>query len=318
MYKSAKARGKKVIGGILCGLLMAGQLLLPQAPGMQEVLAAPFTMGTQNHWAEQYMRKLFDEGIMRGDINGNMNPDRKITRAEFVSIINRAFGYKVSGKNPFKDVKGTEWYANDLSIAYQQGYFSGSGKNMAEPMSNLTREQAVTLLCRNLNLEGENRESFRFQDSRNFQSWSREAINAAIQKNVIAGYKDGTFRPANPITRGEAARIIATALGKRVATPGVTSLGIVNGNASICTSGVTLRDTVITGDLYITPGVGLGFTDLVNVKVMGDVIVSGAGESNVGQSSIRLTDSTIHQLVIKGSTGRGTVSYTHLTLPTKA
>ena len=66
MYKSAKARGKKVIGGILCGLLMAGQLLLPQAPGMQEVLAAPFTMGTQNHWAEQYMRKLFDEGIMRG------------------------------------------------------------------------------------------------------------------------------------------------------------------------------------------------------------------------------------------------------------
>ncbi|NLK37282.1 MAG: S-layer homology domain-containing protein, partial [Epulopiscium sp.] len=200
MYKSAKARGKKVIGGILCGLLMAGQLLLPQAPGMQEVLAAPFTMGTQNHWAEQYMRKLFDEGIMRGDINGNMNPDRKITRAEFVSIINRAFGYKVSGKNPFKDVKGTEWYANDLSIAYQQGYFSGSGKNMAEPMSNLTREQAVTLLCRNLNLEGENRESFRFQDSRNFQSWSREAINAATQKNVVAGYKDGTFRPSNSIT----------------------------------------------------------------------------------------------------------------------
>ena len=234
-----------------------------------------------------------------------MNPDRKITRAEFVSIINRAFGYKVSGKNPFKDVKGTEWYANDLSIAYQQGYFSGSGKNMAEPMSNLTREQAVTLLCRNLNLEGENRESFRFQDSRNFQSWSREAINAATQKNVVAGYKDGTFRPSNSITRGEAAKIIATALGNRVSVPGAASLGFVNGNASICASGVTLRDTIITGDLYITPGVGLGFTDLVNVKVMGDVIVSGAGESNAGQSSIRLTDSTLHQLVIKGSTGRG-------------
>lgn len=305
MYKDMKGKRKRILGGLLCGLLLAGQFVLPQAPGLQVAKAASFTMGTANHWAEPYMRDLFDEGVMRGDISGNMNPDRKITRAEFVSIINRAFGYSTSGKNPFKDVKGTEWYAKDLSIAYHQGYFSGSAKSQAEPMSNLTREQAVALLCRNLNLEEYDGETFNFQDSRSFQSWSRGSINAATEKKVVAGYKDGTFRPANPITRGEAAKIISTALGERVAVSGVTSLGYVNGNATICASGATLRDTVISGDLYITPGVGLGFTDLVNVKVMGDVIVSGAGESNAGKSSIKMTDCTIHQLVVNGSTGKG-------------
>lgn len=299
-----KGHIKKGMAILLSGLMIAGQIAIQGALGQKEVQAAPFTMGSDNHWAEPYMRVLYNEGIMRGDLQGNMNPDRKITRAEFVSIVNRAFGYGKTGRNPFKDVKGSEWYARDLNVAFNQGYFSGSAKGLAEPKSNLTREQAVALLCRNLKLNGFEGETFNFQDSRTFQSWSRGAINAATQKNIVAGYRDGTFRPSNSITRGEAAKIISTAIGKRVDTQGVTSLGYVDGNVTICASGATLRDTVIMGDLYITPGVGLGYTRLDNVKVLGEVIVCGAGESNEGKSSIELVDCNIVDLTMDSGTGK--------------
>ena len=54
------------------------------------------------------MQKVVDWGFMRGDINGNLRPNDPITRAEFVTIVNRAFGYHVMGKAPFTDVKDAD------------------------------------------------------------------------------------------------------------------------------------------------------------------------------------------------------------------
>ena len=56
----------------------------------------------------------------------------------------RAFGYKKLGKQPFKDVAGGEWYANEINI-YNQGYFQGSSKTTASPNDSLTREEAAVL-----------------------------------------------------------------------------------------------------------------------------------------------------------------------------
>ena len=36
-----------------------------------------------------------------------------------------------------------------------------------------------------------------------------EAVNDFAARNIIGGYPDGTFKPGNPITRGQAAAIIA-------------------------------------------------------------------------------------------------------------
>ena len=52
------------------------------------------------------------------------------------------------------------------------------------------------------------------------------------------------------------------------------------------------------GDLYITEGVELGYTNLRNITVKGQVIISGGGESNIGGSSITFTDSTIREMII--------------------
>ena len=90
-------------------------------------------------WAQEYLDTLSDWNVMRGDIQGNLNPERNITRAEFVTLINRAYGYDDLNGNPFVDVTSSDWYAEDIDIAYNVGYFQGTSENRASPRSTLTR-----------------------------------------------------------------------------------------------------------------------------------------------------------------------------------
>ena len=41
------------------------------------------------------------------------------------------------------------------------------------------------------------------------KAYYAEAVNELADRNIIGGYPDGTFKPGNPITRGQAAAIIA-------------------------------------------------------------------------------------------------------------
>lgn len=45
--------------------------------------------------------------------------------------------------------------------------------------------------------------------------WAYEAITVLCTKNIIAGYKDGTFRPHNNITRAELAKLLCVALDSK-------------------------------------------------------------------------------------------------------
>ena len=84
-------------------------------------------------WMDPYLNQVVDWGIMAGDKNGNLHPNRQITRAEFVTLINRAFGHKEVGSTPFRDVPKNAWYAEDVAIAYRAGYFAGTSATRLPP-----------------------------------------------------------------------------------------------------------------------------------------------------------------------------------------
>ena len=250
------------------------------------------------HWADSYMNKLAGKSVMRGDEWGNFNPDRNVTRAEFAAMLNRAFGFQENKGASFSDVPQDAWYVDDISFASYQGYFQGSGDGYANPAASLTREEAVTMICRALKIEANPVDTLMFADSRSFSAWSKGYINAATEKGFLSGYGDNTFRPGNPITRGEVAKLLATAAGEIVNQPTQAYLGYVNGNVTLSKSGAGLRDTVITGDLYITEGVLEGYVFLENVTVLGSIIISGAGESNRAASSVVMTNCDVNNVII--------------------
>lgn len=247
---------------------------------------------------DEAVQKVVDWGFMRGDISGNMRPDDPITRAEFVTIINRAFGYHVMGEDPFTDVTASDWYAQDVSIAYTENYITGTSDTTFSPNGQLTREQAVVILARNMRLQAYPGEDTSFSDSRDLHEWSRGLVEQAVRYNIVNGYPDGTFRPAKAITRGEAATLLVNAIGNPVQEAGVHTLNGVYGNVTITASGVTLRDTVVAGNLYITDGVDLGSVLLENVRVLGQIVICGGGVSQDGNESIVLRNVDAQELII--------------------
>ena len=280
----------RLLSGVLCLALVLG--LLPAAGLIQPAEAAE-----TEHWAYPYAEQLIEWGVM-----SELRLDDEINRAEFVAMCNRAFGYKQLGGVTFIDVPSSAWYAQDMDIGYTAGYFKGTSTDpaylKASPNDPLTREQAAVMVARNLRLQETVGESLGFTDSRELQEWSSGLIGAAVAEGMIGGYTDGSFRPANNITRGEVAKMLVSVIGTPIDTEGSYTLGNVYGNVTISSSKVTLRNTVILGNLYITGGVDLGNVLLENVTVLGRIVISGGGESDAAKSSVILRNVEADELMV--------------------
>ena len=289
-HHTRRTTWNRLLSGVLCLALVLG--LLPAAGLVQTAGAAS--------WADPYGEQLVEWGVMSP--SSDLRLDDPITRAEFVAMCNRAFGYTRLGGMPFIDVPSSAWYAQDIDIAYNAGYFNGTSSDperpTASPESHLTREMAAVVVARNLMLQETVGESLGFTDSRDLSEWSRGLIGAAAAEGLIGGYPDGSFHPFEDITRGEVAAMMVHAIGNPIKKEGSHELGNVYGNVTISSSNVTLRNTVIMGNLYVTGGVDLGNVTLENVTVLGRILISGGGESNAAQSSVILRNVAADELVV--------------------
>lgn len=78
---------------------------------------APFN-DISAHWAEVAINKVYAAGIIKGYNDGSFKPNNKVTRAEAVTMLNKAFDVKAdSYPNSFKDVKVDAWYHNAVMNA---------------------------------------------------------------------------------------------------------------------------------------------------------------------------------------------------------
>lgn len=105
MKKKLQSKAKKILAIAAVASMLGSQFVFDKSLWTQEVYAAGFNMNGST-WAEPYLRSLYENGIMTGDTNGNMNPDKDITRAEFVTMLNKGMGYhETTGKVNFRDTK---------------------------------------------------------------------------------------------------------------------------------------------------------------------------------------------------------------------
>lgn len=295
VFKREYRKARKILFFILAALIVSASVLLPGG----KVLAAG-----DGSWMQPSLDQLVQWGVMTGYGDGSLYPNRAITRAEFVAMVNRAYGHTKTGAVSFQDVSQSAWYADDIAIAYGAGYFSGTSTNEASPNAMLTREQAMVLLAQNLRLNGVAGEVTEFSDGNQFSYWSKEYVKAAVQQGLISGYTDGTFRPKNFISRGEMAVILSKAVGTLISDSGEHTLSGVFGNVTITAPNVTLRNTTIAGDLYLSGGIDLSGVMLENVTVLGRIIVAGGGESENSKSSITLRNVDAKKLVVDALDGQ--------------
>ena len=93
--------------------------------------------------------------------------------------------------------------------AYIEGYEDGTVK----PNGKITREEAAAIIHR---LVGADRPTtmmlVAFNDL-DRDRWSYNDVNILVNQNILNGYEDGTFKPEQPITRAEAAKMFARVHG---------------------------------------------------------------------------------------------------------
>ncbi|USG64597.1 S-layer homology domain-containing protein [Brevibacillus ruminantium] len=239
------------------------------------------------HWAKKEIQAWVDKGYVQGYRDGTFKPNNPITRAEFISLLNRALDLKERAAVHFFDVQNTDWYASQVAIAVAEGYVSGYQDGTFRPNHPVTRQEVAVMLARIANLEANTRAADHFLDA--IPSWSKGSVGAVQAIGWMQGYPDGRFGVQRPITRAEAVVTLDRFLNKRqtitydrAGTYGPASgRGTTIGDVVIGTSDVTLKNMRIIGSLTVTKQVGKGSVFLKNVKVEGETRIYGGGKNSV-------------------------------------
>ncbi|MCX7773726.1 MAG: S-layer homology domain-containing protein, partial [Clostridia bacterium] len=233
----------------------------------------------QGHWAQQKIEKLIANGIIAGN-NGVVRPNDKLSKAELVTILNNLFGYSLKASANFKDVPANAWYADTLLKAKGEGIINGSG-NIFKPNDKISRQDAATMIARAFKLTSQTKSYTTFKDGSKVASYAQEAMSALIDKKVLGGSGDGLLRPTSEITRAEVFSMISVLCDQVYNKAGTYENKQFTGNVIVNKPGVTLKNLVIEGDLFLAPGIGQGEVYLDNVKVKGRTVVSGGGENSI-------------------------------------
>ena len=162
--------------------------------------------------------------IARQTLNATGSPTGRtyITSAlTLAQLVDQAGGEVIAGPTPttpptiptrpttpapaasFPDVAG-DTYLSEINRAVQLGFISGFAEdNTFRPKASLTREQVVSMVIDGLGIEGRPTVTKPSYSDIDLNRWSTPKIELAKQLNLISGYRDGTFRPTQNVTRAE-------------------------------------------------------------------------------------------------------------------
>jgi hypothetical protein len=164
----------------------------------------------RGHWAEGNIKQLVEIGAIGGYPDRTFKPNNRITRAEFATILVKAFELQPQPGKVFADTAG-HWARDTIATAAHYGIVNGYDADTFGPNDNITREQMAVMVINAAGLTPETAE-LSFADSSSVSAWAREAVATAVKNEIINGYPNNTFRPLGNATRAEAVTVVVNAL----------------------------------------------------------------------------------------------------------
>jgi len=177
-----------------------------------EQIDQPALNDIAGHWAANNINQLVAIGAISGYSDGSFKPDNTITRAEFATVLVKAFQLASQDGKAFTDTAG-HWAEDYIAAAVANGIVSGYDDDTFGPDDLITREQMAVMIVKAAKLAPAAGES-QFADSGSISGWAQEAVATATEKGIMKGYPDNTIQPQGSATRAEAVTVIVKALSK--------------------------------------------------------------------------------------------------------
>lgn len=138
---------------------------------------ASFADVDEGKWYTDAISALVENGISSGYQDGTFKPNKPVTRAEFVSMLVRLKGEKLSGSDKvFKDSQDAPWAFDAISYANSKAWVGGYLDGTFRPNQSISRAEGALILTKAFNLQSEG-SSVVFKDV-DSSHWAYQAIRA--------------------------------------------------------------------------------------------------------------------------------------------
>ena len=180
-------------------------------------VAAGTAIGTVKFLAEKNVETTVTVTTEERNANTNVNEAPATVKVDttetpevdkpIVIIPTKPGGTPADKKLPFTDVSKYDEFYDAVKYLYERDIMNGTSDTLFSPNAELTRGMVVTILYR---MEGEpfTTGSKTFSDVAAGRYYSK-AVEWAAENDIVNGFKDGTFKPNDPVTREQLAAIIS-------------------------------------------------------------------------------------------------------------
>ncbi len=159
---------------------------------------------SSENWAADAIDFVSARELFTGTTAATFTPEALMTRAMLMTVLARFDGENTDG--------GSTWYEKGMDWAVANGISDGSS-----PDESISREQLVTMLWRYAGSPAVSTVSgvlSGFTDSEKITGFAQNAMNWAVENNIISGLGDGQIEPQGQATRAQVAQIMMNFIQK--------------------------------------------------------------------------------------------------------
>jgi hypothetical protein len=217
---------KAVITSLACAMILgSGTAAMAQGNGNKNdkknvEIHLTFDDLKNAEWAIRYIASLASKRVFEGYEDGTFKPNNTVSRIEAIAAAVRLMGLRSQAESAeemntrlnFKDAdKIPSWAVGYVAVALENDLFN-EGDDKVDPQRNGDRLWATTLLVKALKLDAEAKAKMNtklpFKDANQIPAGSVGYIAVAIEKGLVDGFEDNTFRPNQPVTRAQLAALL--------------------------------------------------------------------------------------------------------------
>lgn len=175
-------------------------------------------------WAEKYIEKLFQKGLIAGIGNGKYAPKNDVTKIEAIIMSLRVMGWEDEAKEikqlpkHYKGDKVDNWAIGYVALAYEKGILDDVDIMYFKPSGPALRHEVAKYVIRALGYEKEAQRSMKndlpFKDASLVPQGSVGYVYLVNDLELMQGDNQNRFNPMGTMTRAEMAVLFSNVYDK--------------------------------------------------------------------------------------------------------